>query len=192
MKLNKIIIVTILLTVCIAGCASTKAINGAVENHSVSPTTEVVTPSESPGVIPEVTPAPTSTSVPVDQKKINEYINQLKSKLKIGISHDEVVKLFGQNYYKVGVGDGPLSYCYRYDILSENGYNFNIPFDDVDIKGIINRKVNIVFFAMFSAQDKVDTYVIYYLNPENNNVFEYRLNNDGKAKTSEINTVNMW
>lgn len=116
-----------------------------------------------------------------EQKEVSE----IKEKLQIGQSQEEVKALLGEGFIELTSAEEhkPL---WRYDIGAQAGYKPDEAEDFVDIDGLKEGKLEIQVFVTWSEENKAESITVYYLNPDENKVYEYRVFPDGTVRETAI------
>ncbi len=116
-------------------------------------------------------------------------VNELKEKLRLGLTQEEVKSLFMDDY-EIANDNGDLengsdSY-WKYSFFKEPGYNrVDIPDHVIDQEGLKNNKVGVSLFIGWK-ENKLHMYSIAYVDPKDKQVYLYVMNPDGTNSESLI------
>lgn len=116
---------------------------------------------------------------------IAEKMKEIKQKLKLGLTKEEVQALFSEKFEEAQNSDsenGSDSY-WKYEYFKASDYNREdyIPAHAdqvIDEEGLINQKIG-AFLYMEWKNNKLYRYTISYVKPKDHKVYLYIMNNDG-------------
>lgn len=115
----------------------------------------------------------------------------------IGMTKENVVELMGKEYkeksfmYKGEAGETLVTPVPRVNLDYSvgglvDGYSFDDSEGDVDIEGIFNKQRGNIVVVRLTDKNTVEYITSYYLNKEDNKLYEYRLFSDGNVKDHPI------
>ncbi|UKS29682.1 copper amine oxidase N-terminal domain-containing protein [Paenibacillus sp. HWE-109] len=123
------------------------------------------------------------------ERMIIEKINEIKEKLKLGLTKEKVKSLFREQLELADVnGDlenGSDSY-WKYNFFKDPNYTGALPDHVPDEEGLKNKKIGANLFIGWK-NNELYLYSISYFNPKANKVYMYLLNPDGSTSDSPIN-----
>ncbi|WP_091170251.1 stalk domain-containing protein [Paenibacillus sp. 1_12] len=123
---------------------------------------------------------------------IIEEMNEIKDKLKLGLTKEEVQALFIEKFeiaHNSDSEDGSDSY-WKYEYFKVSGYNREDYFPDhadyaIDHDGLINKKIG-AYLYMEWKDNKLYMYSISYVNPKDNQVYIFVMSPDGTISDSPV------
>ncbi|NEW04787.1 copper amine oxidase N-terminal domain-containing protein [Paenibacillus sp. SYP-B3998] len=120
---------------------------------------------------------------------IIKKVNEVKEKLKLGLTQEEVQALFKEKY-ELAQGNGDLENgsdaYWKYNFFKEPGYSRpDIPDHIVDEDGLKTKKIGAYLFIGWK-NNKTHLYSISYVNPKDNRVYLFVMNPDGTTSDSPV------
>ncbi|OAB40370.1 hypothetical protein [Paenibacillus antarcticus] len=123
---------------------------------------------------------PTNGEVKERDQKIIEKMNEIKKKLKLGLTKEEVQALFNEKFEITHNSDsenGSDSY-WKYEYFKATDYQGESD-TRIDVEGLMERKLG-AFLYIEWKKNKLYMYSISYLNPKDHKVHLYMMGYDGK------------
>lgn len=116
-------------------------------------------------------------------------IDEIKEKLKLGLTQEEVQALFAQPHepaYDNGDLENGCDAYWKYDFFKEPGYSRqDIPDHVIDEEGLLSKKIGAYLFIGWK-DGKLHLYSISYVNPKDHRVYMYVLHPDGTASEERV------
>lgn len=133
-----------------------------------------------------------SNAIPKEETKktVIKFEDIYSSKIKIGMTPDEIKKMFGTPNGEVNatIGMGQTVWCY--DVEAVRDYRFEATRDQLDVVGLENGKIKAQIFVTFDKNQKVNVLYMGYiesLDGKNYTIFTKYLNEAPKElKTGEF------
>lgn len=156
--------------------AAVEALGGHVEWNDASKTIVITSSGETKTSIPD------GEKVSEREQLVTKKINEIKEKLKVGLTKEEVAALF-QEKYKIAHDNGDLENgsdsFWKYDFFKEPGYNReDIPDHVADEEGLQNKKIGASLFIGWK-ENTLHFYSISYVNPKDRQVYFFGVHSDG-------------
>lgn len=130
----------------------------------------------------------TKTIEIVSSDKVQQKINEVKEKLKLGLTKDEAQALFKEEFEpaddKGDIENGSDSFS-KYSFFKEAGYERSLPDHVPDEEGLLNKKVGAYLFIGWK-ENKLHFYSISYVNPSDNQVYLFIMRPDGTTGDSPV------
>nr|WP_275900644.1 stalk domain-containing protein [Paenibacillus periandrae] len=134
----------------------------------------------------------TDGSISEKDQAILEKINEIKSKLKLGLTKNEVSALFTEKFESAQNSDsenGSDSY-WKYEYLKVPDYNREDHFPDhadhvIDQQALLNKKIGAYIYIEW-RDNKLHMYSISYVNPKDKHVYLYSLSPDGSTSDDRV------
>nr|WP_243767801.1 stalk domain-containing protein [Paenibacillus agricola] len=135
---------------------------------------------------------PTAGEVSERDQIVIEKMNEIKKKLNLGITKEEVQALFIEKFetaHNSDSEDGSDSY-WKYEYFKVSGYNREDYFPDhadhaIDHDGLINKKIGAYLYIEWK-NNKLYMYSISYVNPKDNQVYLFVMSPDGTVSDRPV------
>jgi hypothetical protein len=158
--------------------AVVEAFGGQVQWNDATKTIAIITSASGTEVA-----VPNAEEVSERDQMIITKINEIKEKLKLGLTK-EVVQALYKEKFEIAHDNGDLengsdSY-WKYNFFKDSGYNREegIPDHVIDEEGLKNKKIGAYLF-MGWKDNKLHMYSISYVNPKDNQVYLFSMSPDG-------------
>lgn len=121
-----------------------------------------------------------------DSLVVTQALENLKSKMELGMTMDEVQEIMGSDYQiKISPDNGLPVWNYQFG--KEEHYQFVDQEGLADLDGMKQGKINIHLNIVWNEYDLVEQYSALYLNPKDNQIYEYWVWPNGESKDNPIN-----
>ncbi len=124
----------------------------------------------------------------VKDDEILATVMKIKNDLKIGMTKNDVIEVFGQNYILVddnGDLENGLDEHWKYPFFQEKEYHPSVPDYVVDEEGLRSRKIGVSLFIGWK-NEQVSLYSITYVMGQNNEIYMY-VNQNGTTEEVILN-----
>ena len=167
--------------------AIVEKMGGQVQWNEDTTTIAITTVTETNAAVPIV------GEVQEKDQKVIDKMKEIKKKLKLGLTKEEVQALFNEKFEIAHNSDsenGSDSY-WKYEYFKTSDYNRKdyFPVNDdqsIDHDGLINKKLG-AFLYIEWKKNELYMYSISYVNPKDNKVYLYLMKNDGTSSDIPIN-----
>lgn len=122
-----------------------------------------------------------------DEQNAEAYndADAIKQQLKLGLSQEQVIELFGQDYREVTsmLDDSRM---WRFDLSAAEGYSFEKDTDLADLEGLAKGNVGAQLFVAWTEEETLREYSLIYMHKEGK-LHAYYLFGDGTEKEDILN-----
>ncbi|HWL23706.1 MAG TPA: hypothetical protein VNR38_08145 [Ureibacillus sp.] len=120
-----------------------------------------------------------------ETQNVNVDIGLFKSKMKIGITMEQVEAILGESYsIKIPSDTGIPSWIY--ELEKSKGYQFINEFGLADLEGMKQGKIKAHLSVVWDENNLVKEYSALYLNEHDNRIYEFRVFPNGQSKDNPI------
>jgi hypothetical protein len=125
-----------------------------------------------------------------DSKRNYTAMQYIQDNLALSQKKEDVVELLGSGFKEFTVNDEEV---WRFDIGASKNYVYELDLKEgvmnPDLQSIVDGKINVQLYIWWQGQ-KVHYISAYYLNDKYNQVYNYKIKNDGKVINAFITTRN--